>query len=99
MLHFGERLKQLRKQKGLLQDQLATRLCVTRALISGYETGVKQPSIDMIIKLAYSFHVSTDYLLGLKKSMNVDITDLTENQAKLVHDLISEFKDCNMHVQ
>ena len=98
MLEFGERLKYLRKQKGLKQSQLATRLCVTRSLISAYETGVKLPSIDMIIKLAYSFHVSTDFLLGLKSDKNIDITDLTENQTKLVHDLISEFKDCNMHV-
>ena len=52
----------------------------------------------MIIKLAHSFHVSTDYLLGLTKEQNIDKSDLTENQLKILFNLISEFKDCNMHV-
>ena len=98
MFDFGIRLKYLRKQKGLKQSQLAERLGVTRALISGYETATKLPSIDMIIKLAHSFHVSTDYLLGLTKEQKIDKSDLTENQLKILFNIISEFKDCNMHV-
>jgi transcriptional regulator with XRE-family HTH domain len=99
MLYLGERLKNLREQKGLRQSQLAERLGVSRALISGYETGTKLPSIDMIIKLSYSFHVTTDYLLGLTREQNIDKTGLTENQLQIIFNLISEFKDCNMHVQ
>ena len=95
MIKFGLRLKYLREQKGLLQTQLAERLSVTRALISGYETGIKLPSLDMLIKLAQSFHVSTDYLLGLTKEQNFDKLGLTQNQIKIIYNLISEFKDSN----
>ena len=99
MFDFGVRLKYLREQKGLLQNQLAERLGVTRALISGYETGTKLPSIDMLIKLANSFHVSTDYLLGLSKEQNIDKLGLTENQLRIIYNIISEFKDSNLRLQ
>lgn len=92
MLEFGERLKHLRKEKGILQSQLAERLSVTRALISAYESGTKSPSIDMLIKLSRSFHVTTDYLLGIEKGKTLNIDGLTEKQVNIIYNLISEFK-------
>ena len=92
MLKFGNRLKHLREQKGLLQTQLAERLSVTRALISSYELSLRYPSIDMLIKIAQSFHVSTDYLLGVDKKQTLDVSDLSENQIQILSNIITEFK-------
>lgn len=68
MLDFKNRIKQLRIQKSLTQDQAAQRLWVTKSTISAYEMGTKYPSLDMLIKLAAMYNVTTDYLLGVDKN-------------------------------
>lgn len=60
-----ERLKQERLSKGYTQKQVATALGVTYNAISQYESGVREPSIDLLIKLCKFFDVSADYLIGL----------------------------------
>ena len=95
MQELGKKIKKLRTQKNLTQTQLAQRLWVTKALISAYEAGTKFPSLDMLVKLAYSFHVSTDYLLGIDKKQSLDITNLTETQINILKNLISEFEGKN----
>lgn len=62
-MRFGELLAKLRKEKGILQKELATYLNVTVATISNYEKGVHSPDYDTLVKLADFFDVSTDYLL------------------------------------
>lgn len=62
-MKFGELLARLRKEKGILQKELATYLNVTVATISNYEKGVHSPDYDTLVKLADFFDVSTDYLL------------------------------------
>lgn len=58
------RLKELRKEKGLSQLQLATDLHTTQNTISRYETGEREPGIAELIKIADYFNVSVDYLIG-----------------------------------
>ena len=91
MLEFGNRLKELRKQKGLTQEQLAKRLWVTKSIISAYESGVKFPSLDMLIKLARTFNISTDYLLGVDKKRYLDISTLTDAQIEILNKIVIEF--------
>lgn len=62
---FCERLKALRKEKKLTQPQLAKMLGVSNGLISFWENGVNEPTINYLIKLCKIFEVSADYLLGL----------------------------------
>lgn len=62
-MEFGEFLAKLRKEKGLLQREVANYLQVTVATISNYEKGVHSPDLNTLIKLADFFDVSTDYLL------------------------------------
>lgn len=59
-----EHLKELRKEKGLRQRDVADFLGVDRTTYVKYETGANEPDIDVIKKLADFFGVSTDYLLG-----------------------------------
>ena len=63
---FGERLKELRQEKNIGQNQLASDLGISNASISYYETGKQEPTASTIIKLANYFNVSSDYLLGIK---------------------------------
>ena len=63
---FAERLKELRLEKGLSQNQLAKATGLTHAAISRWESGLRQPTAAAIITLAGFFGVTSDYLLGLE---------------------------------
>lgn len=60
-----ERLFELRKAKNITQQKLAVDLDIEQASISNYESGNYYPTVEVLIKLAQYFGVSTDYLLGL----------------------------------
>ena len=62
-MEFGKLLAKLRKEKGVLQKEVANHLNVTVATISNYEKGVHMPDLNTLIMLADYFDVSTDYLL------------------------------------
>ena len=61
---FAIRIKNLRQSKELNQVQLAEKLGVKKQRVSNWENDNIMPSIDMLIKIADFYHVSTDYLLG-----------------------------------
>lgn len=61
---LGERLKQLRNEKAITQQELANKLGFNRATISGYETKGIEPGHEILIKLSHIFNCSIDYLLG-----------------------------------
>ncbi len=66
MLHncFPQRLKALRQEKNMLQQDLAAHLKVSKSTISGWEVGRNQPDYDILIELSILFGVSVDYLIG-----------------------------------
>lgn len=92
MVDFGERLKKMRLQEGMTQQQLAERLGVTKSVVSYYELQERYPSPEILVKLASIFHVSTDFLLGLTKSESILLTGLNDDDIKLVKDLVSRLK-------
>lgn len=63
---LAERLKELRMEKGIVQNRLAKELGLSNASISYWENGKQEPSASAIFKLANFFEVSADYLIGLK---------------------------------
>jgi transcriptional regulator with XRE-family HTH domain len=67
---LGERLKQLRKENSLTQEQFAKKLGATRGALSNWEIDNSTPDNDMLIKIADFFDVTTDYLLGKNKDVN-----------------------------
>lgn len=62
---FGKRLKQLRIEKGLTQEELAKEINQTKANISRYENGKLQPSFETLDFFADYFKVDFNYLLGV----------------------------------
>lgn len=61
---FPERLKSLRKDRNMLQQDLANQLKVSKSTVSGWEVGRNQPDYDILIELSVFFEVSVDYLIG-----------------------------------
>lgn len=66
-LYVSENLKRLRKEKGLTQEQLATRLNVSFQAVSKWECGESYPDIVMLPSIAQIFSVSLDELVGMEK--------------------------------
>ena len=64
-MSFGKRLKNLRIEKNLTQQQLAEKLNVSKANISKYESDIIEPNINLINQISKLFDVSSDYLLGI----------------------------------
>ena len=60
----GERLKKLRKEKGLTQTELGDMLGIDKSTICCYEKGTRQPSLENILDFMQIFAVTADYLLG-----------------------------------
>lgn len=63
-MRIKDRIKTLRKELGLTQEEFAQKIGYTRTAISAWEIGRNEPSNDDTIKLADFFGVSTDFLLG-----------------------------------
>lgn len=61
------RLKQLRQERGLTQQQLADALGLNSVTYLRYEKGQREPSIDLLIVFAEYFDVSIDFLVGLSE--------------------------------
>ncbi|MGG3210594.1 helix-turn-helix transcriptional regulator [Geobacillus stearothermophilus] len=61
---LGDRLRKLRQEKKLTQEELGKKINVTKVSISGYENGNRTPDTETLQKLADFFNVTTDYLLG-----------------------------------
>jgi transcriptional regulator with XRE-family HTH domain len=70
---IGHKIRKLRKQRGLTQDQLAFQLCVSRQTISSWETGRNIPDIDTVKKIATIFGTTTDFLILLNSQKMVSV--------------------------
>ena len=64
-MSFSEKLRDLRKQKGISQREIAVHLNISIMAYSYYERGQREPSIDMLKNICLFFDVSADYLIGL----------------------------------
>lgn len=71
-MEFLTRLKDLRRQSGLSQEQLANRIGVSRQAISKWESGTGRPEIENLVALADVFAASVDALLGVAATSNGD---------------------------
>lgn len=89
---FGLRLKELRESKRLSQSDVAARLDVTRATISGYECNTITPSVEQLVKLAVLYNASLDYMMGLENRSYLYLDDLSESQQKTVLDVVDRLK-------
>ena len=92
---IGERIKDLRKARGMTQQVLADRLGITKSVISAYENATAYPQYDNLIGIADIFSVSADYLLGRQNKRNISTEGLTEDQIDAVSILVNQFQKAN----
>src|SRR5690606_23263991 len=64
-MKIGDRLAQLRKEKGYSMQEMANKLGIAKSTYAGYESNYREPSLDMVKKMSRIFDVSVDYLLGI----------------------------------
>lgn len=92
---LNERIKELRTLNGMSQVDLAARLGISKQSVSNWENDNIQPSIEMLLKLARLFSVSTDYLLGLEKRRYLEISGLSETQLTHLQQIINDLVHVN----
>lgn len=83
-MEFNNKLYNLRKQKGLSQEELANRLNVSRQTVSKWEVGDSTPDMEKLIAMSDLFEISLDELVMDKKSVHVGETS---NTSEIVTDL------------
>lgn len=90
---FGDQIKNLRMSKCLNQVEMAKILGVTKQSVSNWENENIMPSVDMLIKLARFFNVSTDYLLGLTEKHALNTEGLSEIQIAHIQNIINDIRE------
>lgn len=90
-----DKLRSLRTKYGFSQKQVADKIGVSPSVVSGYETGERTPSTEVLLSLSYLYNTSSDYLLGRQvnspESM-ISVDGLTDDQISAIINLIESIK-------
>lgn len=90
-----QKLKQLRISHNYSQKEVAKKLGISPSIVSGYETGERTPSTEVLLALSYLYKCSTDYLLGKTTktpSIILDTDGLNQEQIQVLQSLIKVMK-------
>ena len=93
MMEFNEKLQQLRKQKGITQEELAQVLFVSRAAVSKWESGRGWPNIDSLKAIARFYGITIDELLSGDELLDIAQED-TRQKERHTRDLVFGLLDC-----
>lgn len=94
-MEFNEKLQELRRQKGLTQEELAEALYVSRAAISKWESGRGYPNIDSLKEISRFFSITIDDLLSGSEILSIAEEDQKHKSATM-HDLIFGLLDLSI---
>lgn len=94
------RIKQLRENRGLIQEILAAELGITQQMLNKYERDILCIKVDVLMKIAEYFNVTTDYLLGISE-VKRDLQGQMKMNKTLdtYYDLIEIYKDLDEYDQ
>ena len=84
MSKFGIRLKELRKERGYSQQELADLLNLSRSSIEMYEQGKRDPSTETKEAIADFFNVNMDYLFGRNKNGTASTEKISSDERELI---------------
>ncbi|MFR7821203.1 helix-turn-helix transcriptional regulator [Candidatus Pseudoruminococcus sp.] len=90
------RVRDLRKARNITQVQLAKTLCVSKQSVSNWENNNILPSVEMLVRIAKYFSVSTDYLLYLDDRKYVETTNLDKKQIAHFQQLMDDVAKNNI---
>lgn len=89
---LSKQIKSLRITHNMTQVELAKKLNITKQAVSNWENDNIQPSIDMLVKLADFFGVSTDYLLGRDATNYINVEGLSKEETAHIHLIIKDLQ-------
>ena len=95
MLVLNENIKKLRVARGLNQVEFAKILGVSKQCVSNWENDNVMPSIEMLVKIADFFNVTTDYVLGRNEKTYIDVSGLTDEQVSHISLIVSDISNTN----
>ena len=94
-MEFNQKLQELRKQKGLTQEELAVSLYVSRTAISKWESGRGYPNIDSLKAIAKFFSLTVDNLLSADEALTIAEAD-NKRKEKRFRDLLCGLLDISI---
>ena len=94
-MEFHKKLQELRKKKGLTQEELADALYVSRTAVSKWESGRGYPSIDSLKAIAKYFSVTIDELLSCEEALTIAREDQKQRESQL-RDLVFGLLDLSV---
>lgn len=92
MVLIGKRIKDLRNKYKLTQTELAEKVGVTKSTVAAYENDSRQPSYEVLVKMASVFNVSLDYIILGRSELKMDISGLSPSQVSVLESLVACFK-------
>lgn len=93
MTDLGLILKNLRIEHGYLQKQVAQKMGVSVSTIGRWESNLKHPSVERLIRLAQLYNVSLNYLVGLDSERAITLSGLPKSQKWILKQLVKELND------
>ena len=94
MLNYklSEQIRALRQARRMSQVELGKRLGVTKQSICNWENDNIQPSIEMLVRMASLFAVSTDYMLGFEPGEYIDVTGLPDEVVAHLREIVEDLR-------
>ena len=94
MLNYklGQQIRTLREARNISQVELGKRLGISKQSVCNWENDNVQPSVEMLVRLASLFSVSTDYLLGFEPGEYIDVTGLSNEMIEHLRQIAEALK-------
>lgn len=99
IIDLAPRLRQLRLDKHLRQEQVAALIGIDKSTVSAYENDLRQPSCEILVRYANLYRVSVDFLLGRNEDQTLDVSGLTGAEIALVRDLVASMSAKNQKLE
>jgi len=93
--NLSEQIRKLRLSKKMTLAVMAERLGITTSTVAAYENGSRNPSHDVLVKIARIFNVTVDNLLGYTEKDYIDVSELVPKQRDNIESLISLYRKYN----
>lgn len=92
---LNDNIRQLRTLRGINQVEFASHLGVTKQCVSNWENDNVLPSVEMLVRIADFFRVSTDFLLGRVNTAALDVSGLTSQQVAHLNMIAEDLRATN----
>ena len=99
IIDLAPRLRQLRLDKHLRQDQVAALIGIDKSTVSAYENDLRQPSCEILVRFANLYRVSVDFLLGRNDNQTLDVSGLTSTEIAMVRNLVASMSAKNQKLE